>query len=250
MSGSPGLTTQPAFAATPGAPNTINMIGGSDAQGDFAPAYTPVDPNGAPIAVALDTSVQELVTAAGITNDALTAIEGSTAASATAAAQTTGNTTLASILSGQATATNQATIITDLGNILTKLGSVVLGVGAAVIGSVTQSGSWFFFPGKMTPIAGTASAIVTGGTPVTLVTGPCNGGWVTNPTNAAAQGIATAENANVDPVAAPASGDANGNGTTTVLLPGQTFEIPALASGQLIRANAATSGHKFTVVVL
>lgn len=56
MTGSPGLTTQPAFAATVGAPNTINMIGGSDAQGNFAPGMTPVDANGVPTVLALDST--------------------------------------------------------------------------------------------------------------------------------------------------------------------------------------------------
>lgn len=103
--------------------------------------------------------------------------------------------------------------------------------------------------GGVTPVAGTASAIVTGGTPITIVTGPVNGGYVTNPPNLASQGIAAAENAYLSLVGNPGSVDANANGTTSPLIPGQTFAIPALAAGVLLKANAATSGHKLTVVV-
>lgn len=101
----------------------------------------------------------------------------------------------------------------------------------------------------VTPKAGTASAIGTGGTAVTLITGPVNGGYIVNPANSSAQGIATAENAYIDMVGTPGSTDAAGNATTTILTPGQSFSIPALASGVLVKANAATTGHKFTVTV-
>jgi hypothetical protein len=101
----------------------------------------------------------------------------------------------------------------------------------------------------VTPAAGTASTITTGGTAVTLVTGPVNGGYITNPPNAASQGIVTAENAYVSEVGTPGSTDGAANGTTTLLTSGQTFTFPALAAGVLIKGNAATSGHKLTVVV-
>lgn len=102
--------------------------------------------------------------------------------------------------------------------------------------------------GGNTPAAGSASAIATGGTAVTLMTGPCNGGFVTNPPNAAAQGIGAAEPAYIDMVGTPGSTDAAANGTTTYLDIGQSFTIPPLASGAVVKANAATSGHKLTVV--
>lgn len=95
---------------------------------------------------------------------------------------------------------------------------------------------------KVTPAAGTASAIVTGGTALTIVTGPTNGGYITNPSNAS-------ENLYIDPVGVPGSTDAEGYGTTLILVPGQSFNIPALAAGSVIKANAATTGHKITVVV-
>jgi len=104
-------------------------------------------------------------------------------------------------------------------------------------------------PVIVTPTAATAAVIVTGGTAVTLITGPINGGYVTNPINASAQGISAAENAYIDMVSTPGSTDSTANGTTILLEPGQNFVFPALATGVIVKANAATSGHKFTVVV-
>lgn len=101
---------------------------------------------------------------------------------------------------------------------------------------------------NLTPVAGAASVITTGGTAVTAMAGPCNGGFVTNPPNPAGQGIGAAENLYLDMVGTPGSTDAGGSGTTAVLFPGQTFTIPALASGVNVRVNAATSSHAFTVV--
>lgn len=99
-----------------------------------------------------------------------------------------------------------------------------------------------------TPIAGTASAIVTGGTAVVAVTGPINGGYIINPLNAAAQGIGTAESLYIDMVGTPGSTDAAANGTTSIIAAGATFNLPAVASGVNVRVNGATTGHKFTVV--
>ncbi len=102
-------------------------------------------------------------------------------------------------------------------------------------------------PATVTPSAGTTATVATGGTAVTLLTGPVNGGYVVNPLNTAAQGV-TAENAYIDPVASPGSTDAVANGTTTLLAAGQVYSIPPMASGLTLKANAATSGHKLTVV--
>lgn len=101
---------------------------------------------------------------------------------------------------------------------------------------------------RATPVVGTTAAIATGGTAVTLVTGPASGGYIVNPQNAAAQGISVSENAYVDPAATPGSTDSAANGTTAILQPGQVFRVPPLATGALIKGNAATSGHKLTVV--
>lgn len=102
---------------------------------------------------------------------------------------------------------------------------------------------------QVTPRAGSASAIVTGGTAITAVSGPINGGYVTNPSDAAAQGIGVAENAYIDMVGTPGATDAAANGTTSLLQPGQTFALPALAAGVNVKLNAATAAHAFTVVV-
>lgn len=133
---------------------------------------------------------------------------------------------------------------------------VVLAAGSISIGTVaidqTTPGTTNGVVTKplfVTPAAGTVSSITTGGTAVTVITGPINGGYLTNPINLSAQGIAAAENLYVDPVGTPGSTDANGNGTTVILVPGQNYTIPALAATKTLKANAATSGHKFTVVV-
>ena len=93
------------------------------------------------------------------------------------------------------------------------------------------------------------SSNTTGGTAVIIASGPLNGGFITNPPNAASQGVSTAENLYVDMVGTPGSADSAANGTTVLLQPGQSFSIPALAAGVNIRANAATSGHKLSVEV-
>jgi hypothetical protein len=99
-----------------------------------------------------------------------------------------------------------------------------------------------------TPTAGAAVAIVTGGTAVTVFSGPINGGVIVNPPNAAAQGIATAESLYISMVGTPGSTDAEANGTTIVLAAGASYTFPALAAGVTVKANAASSGHKFTAI--
>ncbi len=103
-------------------------------------------------------------------------------------------------------------------------------------------------PLRITPRAATVSVITTGGTAVIVIAGPINGGYITNPPDDTSQGV-TAENLYVDYVAAPGSTDAEANGTTTLLYPNDSFTIQPMASGSALRANAATSGHKFTAVV-
>lgn len=95
-------------------------------------------------------------------------------------------------------------------------------------------------PAHYTPAALTTNAVATGGTPVTAASGPLNGGWIENPTTAT-------ENLYIDMVGTPASTDADAAGTTTtVVVPGQIFTIPAIATGVNVKINAATSGHKFS----
>jgi hypothetical protein len=99
-----------------------------------------------------------------------------------------------------------------------------------------------------TPTAATVSVVATGGTAVTVLTGPINGGVIINPPNAAAQDIALAESLYISMVGTPGSTDATANGTTIVLAAGASFTLPALATGVTVKANAATSGHKFTAI--
>lgn len=131
---------------------------------------------------------------------------------------------------GAATSALQTTINTTLGTPMQNSG-----------GSVTANlGS----PQAVTPVAGTAHAIVTGGTAVTMVTGPVKGCYVTNPTSATDQGIVTAENAYVNPVTTATT---TGNGTNATLAPGQSFYCPAGMTTN-VSVNAATSSHALTVV--
>lgn len=96
----------------------------------------------------------------------------------------------------------------------------------------------------VTPVAGINSFITTGGDDVIAVPGGPNGGYITNPSTAADQNISPAEWLYVDPVTNPILG---AYGTTTGLAPGSTY---SLIAGQttVTRVNAATAGHRFTVV--
>jgi hypothetical protein len=96
----------------------------------------------------------------------------------------------------------------------------------------------------VTPTAGNASEVVVGGTPVIAVLGGPNGGVITNPQLPTDQGIANSEVLYVNPVG-PAT--LNGNGTTFSLQPGQSWSV---IPGQTTQTsvNAATGGHKFSVV--
>lgn len=97
----------------------------------------------------------------------------------------------------------------------------------------------------VTPAASTASAIVTGGSATTLITGPVKGCFVTNPLTASDQNIAAAEVAYVNIVT---TATANGRGTNAALQPGQTFTCPPGMTTNL-SAIAATTSHAFSVVV-
>jgi len=97
-----------------------------------------------------------------------------------------------------------------------------------------------------TPVVASASSITTGGTAVTVLTGPISGGTIANPLSAAAQGIATAENLYISFVGTPGSTDASPGNGTLILVPGASYSLPALAAGVTLKANAATSSHQFT----
>jgi hypothetical protein len=96
----------------------------------------------------------------------------------------------------------------------------------------------------VTPIAGVNSIIATGGTSVVAVAANPNGGYIKNPLLSTDQAV-TAEVLYVDPVGTAAILKAN---TTTISLqPGEIWNvIPGQTTPTFV--NAATSGHKFTVV--
>jgi hypothetical protein len=101
-------------------------------------------------------------------------------------------------------------------------------------------------PNQNTPVACTTTTITTGGTAVTLITGPIKGGWVKNPTTASGEGIATAENAYINLVGTASTTE---GGATTALEPGLPFQLPALASGVTVSVVAATASHKLSCTV-
>lgn len=97
----------------------------------------------------------------------------------------------------------------------------------------------------VTPRAGAASQVVNGGTSVIAADANPNGGFITNPASAEDQGLAIAEPLFLNPV-----GDATllANGETFRLEPGQTWTlIPGQTTATSV--NAASAGHKFSVVV-
>lgn len=98
----------------------------------------------------------------------------------------------------------------------------------------------------VTPIALLTSVVTTGATPVQVAPGGENGGFITNPADPTDQGLGTAEDLYVTCVgSAPGSAPGDGNGTTFVLFPGQTWEfIPGQTTATWV--NAASNGHKFS----
>ena len=114
---------------------------------------------------------------------------------------------------------------------------------AAVDGRVTTMAAT-----PVTPGPGLASQVAVGGTAVVVAAAAPNGGYIQNPVSANDQGLANTENLYVSPVAAPGSVDGDGNGTTFVLPPGGIWNlIPGQTT--VTWANAASSGHRFSIVV-
>lgn len=102
----------------------------------------------------------------------------------------------------------------------------------------------------VTPQAGNASAVVTGGTPVVAVNGPVlNGGFIQNPASAADQGLSQAEDLIINPVNAAANPNTSGvaNGTNFRVPPGGVWQLIAGQTTQT-SVNAASNGHKFSVI--
>ena len=95
---------------------------------------------------------------------------------------------------------------------------------------------------------GTNSTVSVAGTAIEAVPVNPNGGIITNPLTAADQGLtgagAVAEPLYINPIGAAALA---GNGSTFALAPGQSWiVIPGQTTPT--SANAATAGHKFSVV--
>lgn len=100
----------------------------------------------------------------------------------------------------------------------------------------------------VTPQAGTVSVVAAGTTPVEAIPANPKGGFITNPATAADQGNsapdALPENLYVSPVGLATL---EANGTTFSLAPGQSWSVIANQT-TATSVNAATSGHKFSVV--
>ena len=100
---------------------------------------------------------------------------------------------------------------------------------------------------SITPQGGLTFTIATGGVPVQVIPPGVSGGYIVNPFSAADQGFSGStapENLVVDPVNPPSL---VGNNTSTTIGPGQSYT--ALTNSTLgLWVNAATGGHKITVV--
>lgn len=98
----------------------------------------------------------------------------------------------------------------------------------------------------VTPVALLASTVTTGGTPIQVTPGAINGGFITNPSDPADQGLSVAEPLYISPVS-PTPGSAPGaaNGVTFALYPGATWTF---TPGQTtpVFVNASSDGHKFS----
>ncbi|HEY8685965.1 MAG TPA: hypothetical protein VIO57_10205 [Chloroflexota bacterium] len=136
--------------------------------------------------------------------------------------------------------------------------SVVTGTGSVAPETALRANGAFVadtnplptYDAPHTPAAGTTTQIAVGGTAVVAITGPVRGGYIVNPSAAADQGIGVAESIYVDPVNSPGSAPGAGNGTAMPLVAGQSWTLPcAIPIGATVRVNAASSGHKFTVVI-
>lgn len=97
----------------------------------------------------------------------------------------------------------------------------------------------------VTPLPGLTSTIATGGTAVNAAGPNPNGGFIMNPASAADQGLGSPEPLYVNPV--DAAGTA-GNGNTFAIAPGGSWSlIPGQTTSTSV--NAASSGHRFSVIV-
>lgn len=99
-----------------------------------------------------------------------------------------------------------------------------------------------------TPVSlyrGVNSAIITAGQPVIAVYAGCLWAKITNPATPADQGLPAVEILYVDCVNAASLGE---TATTVPIQPGQAFFVPANTT-ENVTVNAASAGHKFSVLV-
>lgn len=98
----------------------------------------------------------------------------------------------------------------------------------------------------VTVYPGAASQIRVAGEAVIAIYAGAQTAIITNPATATDQGLLIPENLYVDLINPAALAE---TATTTVLVPGQTFVVPA-GTTENVTVNAASAGHKFTVVVV
>ena len=118
--------------------------------------------------------------------------------------------------------------------------------GSGILVGVSPSNPIPVSVAQSTPTAASQSAIVTGGTAITIATGPWKGGFVQNPITASDQNIATAENFYINLVT---TATANGRGSNICLTPGDSFNLPAVPGGVSLTGIAATTAHAISVEI-
>jgi hypothetical protein len=123
----------------------------------------------------------------------------------------------------------------------TSMFSRLLGASALVALCLAPS---LAFAQQVTPRGGAVTVVTTGGTAVTAISGPSNGCYIINPLTTTDEGLGLTEPLYVDPTTAATTA---GNVTNVALAPGQPWFCPA-NSTLPVSVNAASSGHKFTVV--
>ncbi len=95
------------------------------------------------------------------------------------------------------------------------------------------------------PYPGLAAIVAVGGTPVTAAPAGITGGIISNPLSSTDQGLPNSEPLYIDPVGAGTQLGAGG--TSFALQPGDSWTmIPGQTT--VTNVNAASSGHRFTVV--
>jgi hypothetical protein len=104
----------------------------------------------------------------------------------------------------------------------------------------------FYIPPEVSPQVGLATQITANGVAVMVIPPGAYGGYIWNPFTPEDQGILVTEPLFVNPISAPGL---EAFGSTIALYQGaDPFFVPAPRSTYGIWVNAATAGHRFTVV--